>query len=248
VTTSVLRYFGAIQMFDLFFRPWIPKEVPWWRLSVTHAPGDDERHRYRCDLISPPPPQQSWENWFQEHWSRGYRIAFAILRDHDDASEAVNTALLNIEAVPHTPREFDRYLDRAVRRRAYEILFDRASRWSRYESLDGHSGVSSCPNPEQLAIEDQQARLLRAAVATLPPKEQEVIALYHFAGLTAPEIARMGGLDTYTIQNRLYKGRALLRLKLRTSLGRDFELPDRKSMPNAQDVTRVAKRSSTWTN
>lgn len=195
------------------------RRMPWW-LAYLWLSNRNDSDGLVNHLITPP-RSGGWEVWFQATWQRGYRIAFAILRNHEDACDAVSSALLRIEAVPTTPREFDFYFDRAVRNRALEMLAER-KRNSRLTELNEEN---QCPNneisAEEAMVDDERRRMVRRAVSTLPVDEREVITLHYFEELTVPEIAALKNVEQHTVRNRLTRGRRLLAWKLAPTVGLD---------------------------
>ena len=60
-----------------------------------------------------------------------------------------------------------------------------------------------------------------AAVASLPPLQQEAIVLFELGGSTLEEIAHITGADVGTVKSRLHRARARLRRRL-AAYGRDL--------------------------
>jgi RNA polymerase sigma-70 factor, ECF subfamily len=66
------------------------------------------------------------------------------------------------------------------------------------------------PSPERLALDQRAAAALRGLLDTLPPAQAEVLCLHHMVGLTATEIAALGGSPVETVRSRLRLGRKAL--------------------------------------
>ncbi len=71
--------------------------------------------------------------------------------------------------------------------------------------------------PEDLVIADEAARTILAAVATLPPRDAQIIALRDIQGLSAPEAAEQLGISNGNQRVLLHRARVRLRALLRPS-------------------------------
>ena len=58
-------------------------------------------------------------------------------------------------------------------------------------------------------------RLIREAIAALPPKSHEIVLLRETQGLSYEDIARTLGISKGTVESRLFRARERLRAKLR---------------------------------
>jgi RNA polymerase sigma-70 factor (ECF subfamily) len=75
------------------------------------------------------------------------------------------------------------------------------------ESRDGLIEFTShTPLPEQVLTQQETFQQIRALVATLSPRRQEIITLKFFGGLRNYEIAQILGLDERTIAAHLSRG------------------------------------------
>jgi RNA polymerase sigma-70 factor (ECF subfamily) len=72
------------------------------------------------------------------------------------------------------------------------------------------------PRPQDggLALEDRD-RAVRNAVAALPPKYRDAVLLFYFHEMDVAAAARNLGLSEGTLKSRLFRGREMLRGKLR---------------------------------
>jgi RNA polymerase sigma-70 factor (ECF subfamily) len=145
-----------------------------------------------------------------------------ILHDSAEAQDVVHDAFLTIwekAATYETNRGSafswavtlvrNRAIDRVrMRRRRAELLAE-----SNPEDL-GYMSQSVGPTGEESAVQGDEARLVRAAVAALPVEQQRALELAFFGGLTQEEIARKLREPLGTIKARIRRGL----LKLRDSL------------------------------
>jgi RNA polymerase sigma-70 factor (ECF subfamily) len=66
--------------------------------------------------------------------------------------------------------------------------------------------ASHTPSPEETLAQKEAFQRMRALVATLSPRRQEIITLRFFAGLRNREIAKVLGLDERTVASHLSRG------------------------------------------
>src|SRR5215831_16825441 len=85
--------------------------------------------------------------------------------------------------------------------------------------------------PEDLVVADEAARAILAAVATLPPRDAQIIALRDIQGLSAPEAAEQLGISAGNQRVLLHRARVRLRELLRARTddhsGREASAPFR---------------------
>ena len=70
------------------------------------------------------------------------------------------------------------------------------------------------PSPEEAAVRDEEVRHLRAAIATLPKREQEIVRLKFAAGLGNQEIAQVMGLQPGHVAVLVFRALQKLRAEL----------------------------------
>ena len=88
--------------------------------------------------------------------------------------------------------------------------------WS-WEALQGGSASDRPlpgPGPAELAEAAEDARMVRAAVAALPPGQRAAVTLHYLAGLSQAETAALAGTSVGAVKVRLHKARARLREQL----------------------------------
>ena len=77
------------------------------------------------------------------------------------------------------------------------------------------------PDPAERMAEEDEAAVIRRAVAQLPDLERETVVLHYFNGLSVPEIARMQKTPEGTVYYRLHQARAEVREFLAKVFGSD---------------------------
>lgn len=153
----------------------------------------------------------------RRHHQRVYRVAFAYLRDADEALEVVQEAFVkayrgaarwdgSAEVRPWLVRitvneSIDRYR-RIRRRRAAE------------HSLDVEQGhwAAAGPSPERGVLGRELRERIESALAALPERQRAIFVLRHYQGMELGEIAGALGVRLGTVKSGLH--RALQRLRV----------------------------------
>ncbi|MGA7513666.1 MAG: sigma-70 family RNA polymerase sigma factor [Candidatus Sulfotelmatobacter sp.] len=155
------------------------------------------------------------------HWDALLHITQRILRNREDAEDAVQTAFLdafrNLNTF-HGRSRFSSWLTRIAMNAALMRL--RVSRRKRETSLDeltetGEARarfhlVEKRPNPEQQYLSNEGRALLEKGLEKLRPLYVEVVHLRNLQELSAKETARMLELPVGTVKARLHRARTKL--------------------------------------
>ncbi len=144
---------------------------------------------------------------FDDLWAAGYRVAFRLLGDREDAADCAQESC--VRACARWPR-----LVRAgdptpwVVRVAANLAIDR---WRRARRV---------PDPQVALVASDAARGvaervdLHAALRALPRRQREVVVLRFVADLTEPDVARALGVSLGTVKQHGSRGLAALRAAL----------------------------------
>jgi RNA polymerase sigma-70 factor, ECF subfamily len=174
----------------------------------------------------------AFESLVMPHWKALFRVTRRILKNREDAEDAVQNALLdafrNLSGFQGRS-QFSTWLTQIARNSA--LLRLRKSRRDRETSLDEvtHAGevqtgfhpVESRPNPEQEYLLKESRVLLKKGLARLDPLYAEVLHLRSVRELSAKEAAGLLQLPIGTVKARLHRARAkLIRYTQRMSLSR----------------------------
>jgi RNA polymerase sigma-70 factor, ECF subfamily len=155
------------------------------------------------------------------------RLTHRILRNREDAEDAVQTAFLDalrhLDAFQGRAR-FSSWLTRIALNAAFMRL--RASRRKTETSLDEmveresarFQVVEARPNPEQECSAKEVRVLLGKAFERLEPLYAEVLHLHHVQELSAKEAARILGVPVGTVKARLHRARSRLARHVRSIL------------------------------
>jgi RNA polymerase sigma factor (sigma-70 family) len=145
-----------------------------------------------------------------------YAVAYRILGNPGLAEEATQQAFLKAwraaESLDAT-REIGPWLATIARRVAIDVYRREAVRAA--DPLDSvepsDPALMSSPESAEAAYEIWE---VRQAVAGLPPDEQEVVRLQHFAGLTHAQIAERLKLAVGTVKSRSFRAHRRLAARL----------------------------------
>jgi len=163
----------------------------------------------------------AFENLVMPHRDAIFRVTQRILRNRDDAEDAVQTAFL--EALRHLDAfqgrsRFSSWLTRIAMNAAFMRLRmnRRKSETSLDEMVKGIDRltrlhlVEARPNPEQECSAEEVRWLLDKALDRLGPLYVEILHMRDVQELSATEAARILGLPVGTVKARLHRARARL--------------------------------------
>ena len=164
---------------------------------------------------------EAFETLFDRHYRSVYNFARAILGDSAGPDEVLQEAFLTVArtAGTYTPRgRFRSWLMRIVRNRCLNHLAaERARRAAVSErGAEARAIASGERPPAERADDDEQAAILRAAIATLPERQREAIALYAFEQMTYREVAEVLEMPINTVKTLIHRARADLARQLRS--------------------------------
>jgi RNA polymerase sigma factor (sigma-70 family) len=93
-------------------------------------------------------------------------------------------------------------------------------------------------SPEAIYEVRELHGIVLAAVASLPPDQQQAIRMHYIDGLTLWDLGRLAGVPIGAIKVRLHRARARLRLELERELADKYRLPPRvaKEVPMIEVV------------
>ena len=140
-----------------------------------------------------------------------FRVACLITGDPDDAQDAAQTGFIKaIQALPtyRTDAPFRPWVLRIIANEAKNRVRSAARRPT--APLD-ESIVSLEPSPHEVAERDERQRELLAAIRTLRPEDQQVIACRYFLDLSEGEMAELLDCPRGTVKSRLSRATGRLR-------------------------------------
>jgi RNA polymerase sigma-70 factor (ECF subfamily) len=155
---------------------------------------------------------------------RVYNLAFRMLNDAESAADATQDAFFQAYRALAQFRggSFKAWLLRITSNICYDRLRVRSRRPT--NSLEAlveeaeNSGSNAerlledgAADPENLALNHELARELKAAIQTLPPDQRLIVILSDVQGLSYDEIVQIANCSLGTVKSRLSRGRAKLR-------------------------------------
>ncbi len=159
-----------------------------------------------------PPSDPETARWFAEHVLphepalRAYLHGLVAPADIDDLVQETYARLLRARerAAVAAPRG----LLFATARNAARDLFRRraTARTFPIAEIDGSCVFDEAPGVAETVSRRQEADLLDAAIASLPPRCREILVLRKFENLSHREIARRMGIAEHTVEAQLTKG------------------------------------------
>jgi len=181
---------------------------------------------------------------FDCHTATLHRIAFRILRNKEDAQDAVQDSLCKAYAKLQSFQgraSFSTWLTRIVINSALMVRRKRNGRpeTSLDEILDARPQqlqreiVDAALDPEQLCSETEFRQLLGEQLRQLPPRLRAAFQLRELDGLSASESCRVLGIRKNAFKSRISRARQKLGRALQKSLdiGPKQEVELRQAMP-----------------
>lgn len=152
--------------------------------------------------------EETLTSFLVETQARSYRLAYSVLRDREEALDAVQTA------VCRALERRDSLRDEAALRTWFTRILVNAC----MDLLRQRRRVAFVP-PEALDTGSYEDPLpaddaLSSRVNALPPEVQTIIKLRFYEDLTLREISEVTGWNLNTVKSRLYAGLKKLRVSL----------------------------------
>lgn len=135
-----------------------------------------------------------------------YRLAFGILRNEEDASDALQEALCagyaNLDSLRERSR-FRPWMMKITANAAYDIL-------RRRQVVVNIDEVEEIAEPEG-SISQTDSMSLKEAVDSLPKEYRIVVLLFYYEDMTVRQISDIVGVSDALVRTRLSRARRLLR-------------------------------------
>jgi len=160
------------------------------------------------------------EELFRRHRSRLYTLAYRLLRDHQEAEDALQEVFLKVyqHAASFTPvATVAAWLHRITANHCLNRLRGRQP----VESLEEESAAPPAdPGPSPLEVLQQAdlARRLEALLNALPENQRRALVLKQFGGLTYAEIGEVLGVSAQAVDGLIKRARQSLRQALAADL------------------------------
>lgn len=188
------------------------------------------------------PQEQTLQELFLASRKRFVRIAYRILRNNEDAEDAVQDALLS---ACRYYRGFEgrsaltTWLTRIVMNAA--LMVKRKRKNAVLQSFDGINADSSVfaeaiqdarPNPELVYSQAESHHVLDALLNNMNPRLREALMLAYYHELSMAEASSVLGVSLSTYKTRLFRARRLLKKRAGNLARRRTCSPFPQSSPN----------------
>jgi RNA polymerase sigma-70 factor (ECF subfamily) len=139
-----------------------------------------------------------------------FRVAYSLLRNVQDAEDAVQEAFLKLYRGDAWRRMED---ERAfLARTVWRVALDRAPKAAdRMDDVAGMELASAFGSPECSAAEKDERALLRRLIDCLPEKLRQPLLLSAIEEMTSREVAAVMGIPEGTVRTRIMRARAELK-------------------------------------
>lgn len=147
------------------------------------------------------------------HYGSMYRVAYSILRDSDDAQDAVQDAVAAMWSKRSQLAGIDNYeafCIRTVKNRCIDLLRARSQRHDPIEEIPDGEHVDSVNPVVEIEARDTLT-LVKALVDLLPPLQREVIRLRSESDCDLQEIAEITGVSHDNARTLLSRARRRLK-------------------------------------
>lgn len=162
---------------------------------------------------------QAFDVIFDRHHATVYRWALALLRDAHKAEDLLQEAFAAaVHALPqYEPRgHFRAWLLRIVRNRCLNRIESERNRIVIVGSnvLEMVEPASAEPTPAEQAATTDAHRMIAGAMAELPARQREALALYALEQMPYDEIAEAMEMPINTVKTLIHRARAHLATRL----------------------------------
>jgi RNA polymerase sigma-70 factor, ECF subfamily len=153
------------------------------------------------------------ERAVREHAQLAFRIAYAVLRNHHDAEDAVQETFLRVWRYSSKLKEIDD-VKAWVTRIAWRVAIDRRKA-SREVAIPEGFEVPEVRRVEETVISHQMLALLDRAMSRLPRKEREALLLASVEGMSMAEAAKVLRTSEASVRARVFRARKSLRERMK---------------------------------
>jgi RNA polymerase sigma-70 factor (ECF subfamily) len=160
------------------------------------------------------------EGLVREHSRLVYRIAYSVLRQHQDAEDATQETFMRVLRY-QSKLEGVIDLKTWLARIAWRVALDRSKRRGRMKEITLDDAEKPVPEPpsasmsadEKFQVAQTGIRLERL-VAALPEKLRQPLILSTIEEMTPREVALTLGINEAAVRSRVFRARQILREKL----------------------------------
>lgn len=149
---------------------------------------------------------ETFEDVVLPHLDAAYRLARWLMRNEDDAEDAVQESLLR------ALRYFRTFAGGHGRAWFLKIVRNTCWGWRVQRASDQfdeeqHSGRRSALDPETLLLQADAALLVERAMSSLPDRARDVLAFRELEGMSYRELSEALGVPLGTVMSSLWRAR-----------------------------------------
>lgn len=139
-----------------------------------------------------------------------FRVAYGLLRNVQDAEDAVQEVFLKLYRGEAWRRMED---ERAfLARTVWRVALDRAPKAAdRMDDVTGMELAAGGQSPESHTADEDERALLRRLIDGLPEELRQPLVLSAMEGMTSREVAAVMGIPEGTVRTRVMRARAELK-------------------------------------
>ena len=174
-------------------------------------PDDELLHRVQAGDLA------AFETFFARHSTAIFRTAHAVTGDRQVAEEVLQDTFVRAYERRATLRDGVSpmpWLHRVALNLCYTRLRQNRQRSEPLSEALGRILRDLSGEPQEFVEQRELREIVRAGIATLPPKQRSVVALYYLRELSIQETAELLGVRPGTVKSRLHYALRALRAHL----------------------------------
>jgi RNA polymerase sigma-70 factor, ECF subfamily len=178
--------------------------------------------------------QEAFMRLFRPVHARLSQYVHAMVGDYEEAREILSETILTAYEQFETISDSDSfiYFLFTIAKRKYKRAMWRRKLFKAYDDALNDTIEGDGPSPEAQA----DARLLRDALAKLPPKQREAVSMFGIADMTLDEIASIQNSKLSAVKQRVRRARFKLAELLGATLSKDEDANVRKVKDEKESI------------
>lgn len=163
----------------------------------------------------------------REHSRLVYRIAYSVLRDHQDAEDATQESFMRVLRYSSKLAEVNE-AKTWLARIAWRVAVDRSKQRGRRREIPLENPeqpsaeiASAADLADQTVLGTQLSAALEKLIAALPAKLREPLILSALEEMTPREVAATLAINEAAVRSRVFRARQILKQKLAQQMGRN---------------------------
>ena len=162
------------------------------------------------------------ETAVRQHARLVYRIAYSVLRNHHDAEDATQETFLKVLRYGSKLEGIEDQRN-WLARIAWRVAVDRRkTSWMVIEDVgpeEIEQLTSSVTGPDEVLQGSETGKVLEKVMASLPEKLRDPMLLSTVEEMTPADISAVLGISEAAVRSRLFRGRQMIKEKLKSLLG-----------------------------